>query len=125
MHRSAGSTDPRKERRWVLGIFLGISLGWLEGSEEGTSIGTSISTSLGTSLGWLEGSEEGIDDGDLLGTSLGIAEGQDAKGFGYLRYNHSGAFCPQGADGIGREEGKGVCQEVIRQGWVLVRAVWS
>jgi len=44
-----------------------------------------------------------------------VAEGQDAKGLGYLRYGDGGAFGTQWSVGLRREEGKGICQEVIRQ----------
>ena len=44
-----------------------------------------------------------------------VAEGQDAKGLGYLRYGDGGAFGAQRSVGIRREEGERMYQEVIRQ----------
>jgi len=44
-----------------------------------------------------------------------VAEGQDAKGLGYLRYGDGGAFGAQRSVGIRREEGEHMCQKVIRQ----------
>ena len=44
-----------------------------------------------------------------------VAEGQHAKGLGYLRYDDSGAFGTQRPVGIRREEGERMRQEVIRQ----------